>query len=128
MADSSAARESSTNAVLAATRMVLWDAVKHLTDESRDLLYDAIDGIISDFRIRWGSEPLDDFRMNFLDELERIKFRLAQRQQFRGSHDEPGPKQAEFVCIKCSVFATGHGSSLSCPSCGTSEWLEMWRI
>ena len=67
------------------------------------------------------------FRMDFLNELERIKFRLAQRQQFRGS-DQTGPKQAEFVCIKCDVFATGHGSSLSCPSCGTSEWLEMWRI
>ncbi len=61
MTNSSPDRESSTNAVLAATRMVLWDAVKHLTDERRDLLYDAIDGILGDMRVRWGSEPSDDF-------------------------------------------------------------------
>ena len=115
-------------AELAATRMALWDAVKYLTEDKRELLYDVVSGVVADMRARWGSEPSSGFKKGFLDELEKIKFRLAQRHEFRRGHDETGFEQSEFVCIRCDVFAVGHGSSLSCPSCGTADWLELWRF
>ncbi len=113
---------------LYATRSVLWKAVDYLTDEQRELLYDIFKGTLADLRASWGSEPSSVFKTGFLDELEKIKFRLAQRHEFRRGHDETGFEQFELVCIQCDVFAVGHGSSLSCPSCGTADWLEAWRF
>lgn len=110
---------------LAAIRMVLWDAVNYLTDDKRTLLYEVISSVVADMRVRWGSEPSNDFRTDLLDELQKIAFRLAQCQELPEGHAE---RVSAFVCIRCDVFATGHGASLSCPSCGTADWLEAWFI
>ena len=110
---------------LYATRSVLWKAVDYLSDEQRELLYDIFKGTLADFRAR-ASESSSVFRHEILDELEKITFRLAQRAQFREGYGERSLMY--LVCIRCDVIAVGHGSSLSCPSCGTATWLEAWYI
>ena len=111
---------------LYATRSVLWKAVDYLSDEQRELLYDIFKGTLADLRASWGSESGSVFGNDFLDELEKITFRLAQRAQFREGYGERSLMY--LVCIRCDVIAVGHGSSLSCPSCGTATWLEAWYI
>ncbi len=112
---------------LYATRSVLWKAVDYLTDEQRELLYDIFKGTLADLRASWGSEPGRVFRNDFLDELERITFRLAQSPKLRKGDGNRSPVM-EFVCIRCDVMAIEHGSYPSCPSCGTTKWLEAWYI
>ena len=112
---------------LYATRSVLWKAVDFLTDEQRELLYDIFKGTLADLRASWGSESGSVFGNDLLDELEKITFRLAQSPKLREGDGNRSPVR-EFVCIRCDVMAIGHGSSLSCPSCGTATWLEAWYI
>ena len=87
---------------LYATRSVLWKAVDYLTYEQRELLYDIFKGTLADLRASWGSESGSVFGNDFLDELEKITFRLAQSPKLREG-DGNRSLVREFVCIRCFV-------------------------
>ena len=108
-------------AVLAATRMVLWDVVDRLRGGEVASVHDELVNLRSDLRRLWNHDSTD-FRDTFLNELERICFRL--KHPPRAATISEDSHRLSFYCIKCDAIAQGSGMKLVCPVCNDYDWLE----
>lgn len=109
-----------------ASRLVLWALADRVTNEDRQDIRARVEEKRTGLLEEWGNLPggLSPFQKGFVDELERINFRLGQPEKSL-DRDDPAQQHLEFFCIKCGVFATGDGPGISCPSCHSLTWLEV---
>ena len=77
--------------------------------------------LCSHFRDLWDDDSAQ-FRDAFLDELERIRFRLAHPPAATASPS--GNHRLSFYCMKCDAIAQGSGMALACPVCSGYDWLK----
>lgn len=108
-------------AVLAATRMVLWDAVDRLGVGDVAAMRDELLELCSSLRDLWDGDSAE-IRDSFLDELERLRFRLGHPPAATTSL--PSKHRLSFYCMKCDAIAQGAGMVLVCPVCDRYDWLE----
>ena len=116
---------SDTMAVLTATRTVLWDALRLMSSQQRTDLLDLLSTLYTGpTAVKPPSLDQSAFLQEFMNELERIAFRIRQPEKFRQA-DDAGAQQAYFVCIKCQIPIAAIDTSFDCPGCGSAEWIEM---
>ena len=116
---------------LVATRSVLESAFKLLSIEQVRILHDIESGTLTDMTQLWSSRgSLSDFQESWLNELQRITFRLAHRLHLMKSGESvdvrTDPTDLQFFCIQCNMPAPSLGlGNTVCPTCGSDKFLEV---
>ena len=115
---------------LIATKAVLQSALKLLSIEQMRTLHDIESGTLADLTQLWSSSGApSDFQEGFLNELNRITFRLTHRLDLMESGESEDvsvdPTDVQFFCIQCNMPAPylGLGNTV-CPTCGSDKFLE----
>ncbi|WP_420431830.1 hypothetical protein [Candidatus Poriferisocius sp.] len=105
---------------LIATRTVLWDAVRMLSDEQADELQTSKTELAGRLRELWADGPTDH-QQAMVDEYEMIALRLRHRFDF--VEDSPGDGgEFRVMCLRCETLPV-LGSV--CPTCETGKWLHV---
>ena len=101
---------------LLATRTVLWDAVKMLSDEQADELQTSKAELAGRLRELWADDPTDQ-QQAIMDEYEMIALRLRHRFDFvEDSTEDVG--EFRVMCLRCETLPI-LGSV--CPKCETGK-------
>ena len=116
---------------LVAVRSVLESALNLLTREQLQNLHDVEAGTLSDLRALWSGRTAEGFRPGFLEEYDRLTFRLRHKVylldtgQTESRRDDATDRQ--FFCRKCEMPAVPplDLANSRCPKCGGREFLEL---
>ena len=123
-------REEEFRGQLMATRLALNGALKHLSTEQIRFLHDVESGTLTDLTALWSSRgPLSVFEKHVLNEKKRIVFRLGNQLNLMETGEWGNRSDAtdlHLFCIQCDMPTPflGLNSPMSCPKCGSSEFLE----
>ena len=109
---------------MSVARSMLHEVLSKLPTSELDILQDRLAGEIDDLRRLWGSS-LSPFQSGLIKQLERIEVRIRHREKFMHS-DQPAADKPYFLCRKCEAsIIIRDFDTVSCPTCGTSRWLEL---
>ncbi|WP_419923945.1 hypothetical protein [Candidatus Poriferisocius sp.] len=103
-----------------ATRTVLWDAVRMLSDEQADELQASKAELAGRLRELWADGPTDQ-QQAMMDEYEMIALRLRHRFDFVEDSAGDGG-EFRVMCLQCETLPV---TGSVCPTCETGKWLQV---
>lgn len=86
---------------LSVYRSQLFEVLELLSDAQLDFQREIIEGMIRDFRERWGPK-FSVSQSSVIDAYESIEFRIRHREKFASSN-QPGLNKPYFLCRKCGT-------------------------